>query len=167
MNIVYINGFNGENSNKPQILSKMFDVEVYHLKLKFKDGKINTKDLDNYFENNYVDFIVGSSTGGYIGRYYAHKYNIPLVTLNPVVDYIKTFNKIGYKLILDDKFQNLNKLSVSSMTLINKDDELIDYKYTLKSLKGHFKIYPSGGHRFNNLNDTTNDIKDFLRYLFI
>ena len=167
MKIVYINGFGGENSNKPKVLSNMFDCDVYHLKLKFDNGTINTDYLDCYFEDNDVDLIVGSSTGAYIARYYADKFNTPLISINPVIDYKKTFDRIGYTLELEEKFQNLNNLSLSNLILLNEDDELIDYKDTLEELKGYFKVYPKGGHRFENLLDTKKDIYDFLKYLFI
>lgn len=168
MKIIYINGYMGENSNKPQKLSQLLGTKVEHLKLLFDNNQINQEELANYFsqEANEIDFIIGSSTGAYIGRYYAFKYNIPLISLNPVVDIEKTFVEFHYDLKLSDEFKNVNNLSVSNLIFLNKDDELLDYKITLERFNkhAHIIVFDKGGHRFSNLEDTAQPIKDFINY---
>ena len=157
MKIIYINGFMGENSTKPQKLSQILNEKVEHLKLTFNEGEINEQALDEYFEMEYsnIKYIIGASTGSYIARYYAHKYSLPLISLNPVVEIEKTFSLLNYELKLSDKFQNVNNLLVKNLIFLNKDDELIDFKQTYKyfSQKSKIILFNKGGHRFANLDE--------------
>ena len=157
MKIIYINGFMGENSTKPQKLSQILNEKVEHLKLTFTEGEINEQVLDEYFEMEHsnIKYIIGASTGSYIARYYAHKYSLPLISLNPVVDIEKTFSLLNYELKLSDKFQDVNNLLVKNLIFLNKDDELIDFKQTYKyfSQKSKIILFNKGGHRFTNLDD--------------
>ena len=157
MKIVYINGFIGENSTKPQQLSQILNEDIEHLKLTFNKGEINEQVLDKYFEIEHtnIKYIIGASIGSYIARYYAHKYSLPLISLNPIVEIEKTFSSLNYELKLSDKFQDVNNLLVKNLIFLNKDDKLIDFKQTYKcfSQKSKIILFNKGGHEFTNLNE--------------
>ena len=166
MKVIYINGFMGENSTKPQKLSKLLNEEVEHLKLIFQDGKINEQDLDIFFEKEHknIKYIISVSIGSYISRYYANKYFLGLISLNPIVELEKTFALLNYKLTLSDKFKDVNTLSVNNLIFLNKDDEVLDYKQTYKTFYKHSKIilFNRGGHKFTNLSDI--NLKSIEKY---
>ena len=52
------------------------------------------------------------------------------------------------------------------MILLNKDDELLDYRRTFEIFSNHAQIvlFEKGGHRFSNLEDTEQHIKEFINY---
>lgn len=162
--IIYINGSIEENSTKPQKLSQILNEEVEHLKLTFNEGRINEQELDEYFEKEHkiIKYIIGASIGSYIARYYAHKYSLPLISLNPVVEIENTFSLLK----LSDKFKALNNLLVKNLIFVNKDDKLIDFKQTYKYFNKKSKIilFDKGGHQFDNLNDIKRKhIKNFFK----
>ena len=166
--IIYINGFMGENSTKPQKLSQILNEEIEHLKLTFNEGEINEQKLDEYFEREHqnIKYIIGTSIGSYIARYYAQKHSLPLISLNPVVEIEKTFSSLDYELKLSDKFQDVNNLLVKNLIFVNKDDELINFRQTYKYFNQKSKIilFHKGGHEFTNLNDIRiKHIKKFFK----
>jgi len=150
--ILYINGYRGHKSNKPTILknelNKELNVEVYHIPTIY-EGYFDGKSIDNFLKVNDINLIVASSMGGFVSKYFAKEYNIPLVSINPMIDYTKSTNTKN--VTFDKKFDNISGFQHS--ILLNIDDELIPYKDTLELFKdkAEVEVFKRGGHRFNNI----------------
>jgi len=160
MKIFYINGYKGENSNKPKILSEMLNNDVTHIKWIYDVTPYS--DIENEVKN--ADLIIGSSTGSYIARSICEKHNIPLVSYNPVIDINETFNKLNVTV------PNIKKPDFSlldEIIFLNEDDELIDYKKTKLKFPNQTIVFKKGGHIFNNLNDTKEHLINFIKFLYI
>lgn len=163
MKIVYINGFQSENSSKPEKLSKLLGIDIEHVVLKVDaNGETNIKEIEKYFEENDVDFIIGSSLGGYVAHYIASMFIIPTIVLNPVIDLEVTFkDRVTPNLPLF-----VTEEIVPKLVLLAKDDNIIDYLPTLNKYKKNSKVvvYPYGGHRFlgSGLHKTKGDIEEFI-----
>lgn len=163
MKVAYINGFKGENSSKPKKLSKILGLTVDHIVYDY--NKNNIQKIEDKAKN--YDVIIASSTGAYIARSIAEKHNIALISLNPVINLEKTFKKLNVK-VPDIPKPNYDIL-LEEIVLLNKDDELIDYREAeeIFKKKNQCKVYEKGGHRFENLEEVAEDIKEFLKFLFI
>lgn len=159
MKIYYINGYKGENSEKSHEFEKMLGVNIQHVVYKY--GETKYEDIVEKVKD--ADLIIGSSTGAYIARSICESYNITLISLNPVINLENTFAKLNVKepILPKPKFSKLSEL-----VLLNKDDELIDYKEALSLFKNQCKVFEKGGHRFLNLKQTKEDVLEFIKYLF-
>jgi len=162
MKVVYINGFNGHNSNKPKKLSEILNINIEHIKLYIdEDGNINYEDIKEKSKN--ADLIIASSTGAYVAQKICYEYNIPLVSLNGILTYDeleKVFKKLNHKI----KFEDYGRVSIERLILVNKDDDLVDPNHSL-GLGGIRVLFERGGHRFENLEETKNFILDFINHI--
>jgi len=162
MKIVYINGYNGENSSKPEKLSQILNTEVKHIKYVYGEN------IDEIVEQaSEADLIIASSTGSYIGRYIAEKYNISLISLNPITDkksLIKTFNKLNVEV---PNLVEPRGLLLSEIIFVNRDDELIDYKDTLEKYPNQTIVFKKGTHRFKNLDEIKPYVLNFIKHIYI
>lgn len=164
MKIAYINGYNGENSNKPKDLSKILNMTVDHIVYDYKENNIEEIKV---LAKNY-DLIIGSSTGAYIARDICFDLNIPLISLNPVIDLEKTFKELGVKTPNIAK-HNFTKV-LEEIIFLNEDDELIDFEKSLKLFSdknAEIVIFDNGTHRFNNLVDIKEHTLDFIRRVYV
>lgn len=166
MKILYINGYKG-SCKKAKILSEFLgpvDCDII--------------DYDNFdFEKVYekaknYDLIISSSTGSYLGRCISEKNNIPLISMNPVIDLEDTFRKLNANPPNPPnppKIPKPNFDCIEELVLLNKNDELIDYKKTIERLKNQSEIivYDKGTHRFENIKDVKDDILNFIKFLYI
>lgn len=89
MKILYINGYQGSNK-KAKILEKMLNFNIDFLYVDY-DKEIDYKSLEEQAKD--YDLIIGSSTGSYLGRSICERNNIPLISLNPVINLEETFDK--------------------------------------------------------------------------
>jgi len=151
MNIVYVNGYNGEKSKKPKLINKLINRDIQHARYIY--NKTPFKEIESQCKD--ADIIIGSSNGAYIGRIIAEKYNIPLVSLNPVINIEETFRKLEIKAPIFPKIQDL---LLEEIIFLNKDDSLIDYKKTYDKYTTQCVIFNNGEHRFENINE----IKEYL-----
>ncbi len=95
-----------------------------------------------------------------MARRAAAKYNIPVISLNPVIDLKKTFNDLGVKV---PNIPETNEL-LSELVFVNKDDELINPNDTIKKYNDRCIIFKKGGHRFTNISETIPYIMNFIRF---
>jgi len=162
MKVVYINGFNGHNSNKPKRLSEILNIDIEHIKLYInEDGSINYEDIKEKSKN--ADLIIASSTGAYIAQKICYEYNIPLVSLNGILTHDeleKVFKKLNHKI----KFEDYGRVSIERLILINEDDDLVDPNHSL-DLEGIGVLFKKGGHRFENLDEAKIFILDFINHI--
>ncbi|MEA3353320.1 MAG: YqiA/YcfP family alpha/beta fold hydrolase [Campylobacterota bacterium] len=123
--------------------------------------------------------LIGSSLGGYYALYLAVKYDLKAVVLNPAVDPVDTVSLIlhnnpkyyeGYNFILkDEHIKMLHKYNTTLakpkniLTMLQKGDELLDYKQAQNYLKDtNLKVQEGGSHFFEGLEDHFETIEEFF-----
>lgn len=157
MKICYINGYQGEQSSKPKYLGNLLGLDIHQIKLYVENGSINLLDIEEQIKDQ--DLIISSSTGSYISRYFSFKYNIPVIMLNPVLDFIETFKKINVPCDIPAEFHG--SFLLEHLVFINRDDELIDFS-NINTIYSNVVEFQSGGHRFTNLDEIIPFILDFI-----
>ncbi len=126
--------------------------------------------------------LVGSSLGGFYAIYLAEKYRLKAVLINPAVKSEKTLKrhvelKERAKSYYDGShfewresyLDMLRKYVVEKLNrgeyllMLNKGDEVLDYRDALEKLPNAKKIIEEGGdHRFENIDIYLEDIKEYL-----
>ena len=159
MKIYYINGYKGNNSSKPKILSNILNKDINHVVYDYDKNNIE----EIYEKVKDADLIIGSSTGAYLIRDFCFDNSVPLISINPVINIKETFNKIGVP-VPEIPEHNFRK-NIQELVLVTEDDELINYKDTIKKLN-NVKSFKDGGHRFKNLERVKNDILEFIKFIY-
>ena len=159
--IVYINGYGGENSTKPQILSDFLNLCIEFVSVDY--NSLNDEIYQGIKDKvKDADIIIASSTGSYFARKICEEYNITLISLNPVIDLQETFEKMK---VMPPKLPKPDFQLLSEVIFVNDDDELIDYKKTLKKFQNQVSVYSGGGHRFTNIEETIPYLKKAIKFL--
>ena len=157
--IVFINGYSGENSKKPQVLSELLGLKIEFISVDY--DKLNDeiyKSIVNRTKK--ADIVIGSSTGSYLGRKICEEYNITLISFNPVIDIEETFRKMN---VVAPKLPKPEFTLLEEFILVSDDDELIDYKYTVKKFPNQVEVFSGGGHRFTNIEQTIPYLQKSIR----
>lgn len=168
--ILYIHGFAScGDSNKTRLLKEHFkdllspDIPV--------DPDEAISFLQKIIVDNEVTMLIGSSLGGFYAAYFAEKFQIRAVLLNPstqpfitLAPYIgkNTFFCSGESFewtkihIVKLMSYAISKDSIKApvLVLLQKGDEVLDYKKA-ESLYANYEliIQEEGNHRFENLDE--------------
>ncbi len=123
--------------------------------------------------------LIGSSMGGYMSIYLAHKYELKAVLINPSIypyrfdrftGLVKSFYDSSQFECTKTHLEELKKYDVKNITkpdnfllLLQKGDELLDYKEAEEKFKdSKLIIEENGSHRFENFESKIPHIKKFL-----
>jgi len=160
--IYYINGYNESvyTGTKYKELSKLLNEDIVLAEYKYNEN--NLSEIEEKVKN--ADVIIASSTGAYLARNICYKHNIPLISLNPVIDLEKTFNDMNVEV---PNIENGDDKNLKELILVTKDDELIPYMNTIKKYPLKSVIIEEGGHKFEKVNLAIPYINTFLNSLFI
>jgi predicted esterase YcpF (UPF0227 family) len=181
--LIYLHGFNSgfdKNAEKIKSLETVAPVvgktvdytnpsDVASLE-QFIKSKDSTKD---------EVILIGTSLGGYFARYFAKKFKMRCILLNPALKPEATLSKFlgknknyitGKTNELTEKdIESLKKYKVSGstgsgmLTILATDDELIDHHDTHKELKKHSDVHhTTGGHRMNDITSQIPKIQKFV-----
>ncbi len=175
--ILYLHGFGScADSNKTKILKSHF-LNFYAPQL-----PENPKEAINKIESLITPktMLIGSSLGGYYAIYFAVKYNLKAVLINPSLKPYKTLKQyigIQYRYCDNKPFKwkkeylkELKKLKTKPirgkyLVLLQSKDEILNYKKTLKKFKNlpnaRVIVEYGGNHRFENINDYLSMIENF------
>ena len=175
--IIYLHGYQGENSVKFDILKDHFDdqYEVIKPKQVLKPFE-NFDNLENFFKDHKYSFIIGSSLGGFYTLLLSLKYKNPCLLINPSYrpgtgqlkeklpeEYIKQFE------ILRNKIKEYVEKNESGFNFLNffisKDDNVIDHTDVTNDFKmasKNFRFFENKGHGFAYLNENLEDIKNII-----
>ena len=178
--MLYIHGFAScGNSNKTKLLKKHFDDVLA------SDVPIDPDEAISFLQklivDNEIDLIIGSSLGGFYAAYLAEKFQIktvllnpstqPFITLAPYVgenEYFCTGKKFEWKKEHIVKLMSYaiadNSIKSPVLVLLQKGDEVLDYTKAEAVYKNYELIVQEGGnHRFENLDEYIEKIKEFIR----
>lgn len=125
-------------------------------------------------------YLIGSSLGGYYSLYLAEKYRIPAVLINPAIHpYATLESSLGEVLNFYDlssyewrdahlqmlkSFETQNPDIANYLLLLQKGDELLDYREALKKLPGSRQIVEEGGdHSFVGIEKYTEMMIAFFK----
>ena len=183
--IIYIHGFDGENSKKPSILQEYFDKENYTLH-SFNQNPLSPKttleDLKTQIlkikKSNSV-FLIGSSRGSIYTFNVGQICEVPYLLINPGFSPSDTVNEIMKERYGDEttniiitELQNIideNRTLNHNMNLENlflsKNDELVDYTFFLEQIANpRTQQWFEDTHRFLKFKSTLPLIKDMIEY---
>ncbi len=177
--ILYIHGFAScGNSNKTKLLKQHF-AEVLAPDVPL-DPDEAISFLQKLIVDNEIDLIIGSSLGGFYAAYLAKKFQIKTVLLNPSSqpfitlafyvgenEYFCTGEKFEWKKEHLVKLMSYaiadNSIKSPVLVLLQKGDEVLDYtKAEAVYKKYEVIIQEEGNHRFENLNEYLEKIREFM-----
>ncbi len=149
MNILWAH----EMGYKPDLMKieiiKNFNLKPFYLHLDYENNNNCFDILFDYCIENKIDFLIGSSYGGFLCYWLSEKLGIPCLLLNPALS-LRTKNKTKPNIeILKSKL---------CLVALSANDEVIDYNRTLLFLENDSnsdkiiktKIYESEKHIFSN-----------------
>lgn len=136
--------------------------------------------------------LVGSSMGGFYAQYFAQKYQLPFIMINPALNPEAVFREhLGVHKnpstgemveINDDYIEALLRYKITqpnyelpSLLLIDKDDEVIDVGFAIQIYQSKLFansasktiVYNGGDHRFIHLDEAWKEINQFLEKLTV
>lgn len=155
MNILYIHGYNGSpQGEKTDLLRQRFNKanliapqhnsrpqEVFALLDSIAEG---LDELD--------DLIVGTSLGGFWANFFAQRYGLRAVLINPAVQPSQDLARLGCEFAADYapfEQQVSRKCHTPKTVLLAEDDEVLAYQHAQQMFTGscEVRIFPTGGHR--------------------
>ncbi|WP_072680961.1 YqiA/YcfP family alpha/beta fold hydrolase [Arcobacter sp. LA11] len=181
--ILYIHGFGSSgHGGKASLFREYFEDEVIAPSLSYVPNlAIDTLEqiIEMLLEKDEKVGLVGSSLGGYYSIYLASKYNLKAVLINPAIYPYKTLDKIGMAMnyydmssfeVTAEHIQALKGLEVQEVlnqenfiTLLQTDDEVLDYNDAVEKLPNSELVIEEGGnHSFENIESYFRKIGSFL-----
>ncbi len=181
--IIYIHGFGSSgHGGKATLFREYFEDEVIAPSLSYVPSlAIDTLEqiIEMLLNNGQNVGLVGSSLGGYYSIYLANKYDLKAVLINPAVYPYKTLDKVGMAMnyydgtsfeITEEHIKQLKSFEVevienqeNFITLLQTDDEVLDYTEAEEKLSGSELVIEEGGnHSFENIESYFRKIGSFL-----
>ncbi len=182
--IIYIHGFGSSgHGGKASLFREYFEEEVIAPSLSYIPNlAIDTLEqlIEMLLEKDETVGLVGSSLGGYYSIYLASKYNLKAVLINPAIYPYKTLDKIGMSMnyydgtsfeVTSEHIQTLKGLEIQEIqnqenfiTLLQTEDEVLDYNDAVEKLPNSELIIEEGGnHSFENIESYFRKIGSFLK----
>lgn len=186
--IIYLHGFNSSpQSDKARITCEYFEKHSTTFKIYVpvlppgpKNAIQVVDELVQTLGEDSIAGFIGSSLGGYYSLYFQHRYQLPVVLINPAIK--------PYELLLDYLGENINlytgehyqvevthidelkSLEVSLVPTPNNvflltqtGDEVLNYQQAVTSLDGaKMWIQSEGSHAFENFYKVLPSIKYFF-----
>lgn len=181
--IIYIHGFGGSGlGSKASVLRSLLKDQNFIAPSlpTIPDLAIATLcELIEAFQNYEKVYLIGSSLGGYYSLYLAEKYNIPAVLINPAIHPYTTlehslgeapnfYDLSNYEwrethLNMLKNFEIHNPNPSNYLLLLQKGDELLDYREALDKLPSAKKIVEEcGNHSFIGIENHVDTIVSFF-----
>ena len=177
--ILYLHGFAscGEG-NKSSELKKYF-AEENILSPDLSPSPFDTIEMiEELLKSESIGLIIGSSLGGFYATYFAEKYQMKAVLLNPSTQPWETLAAyVGWQQRFCDEevfefksvyLEQLKTLQVMPekgkyLLLLQSEDEVLDYNKAQSLYNKHKVIVEYGGnHRFENIHDYMSMIENFI-----
>lgn len=181
--IIYIHGFGGSGQgSKAKVLRELLQPHGFIAPSLSSIPELAISTLSELIESyqRYEPvYLIGSSLGGYYSLYLAQKYKIPAVLINPAVKSYETLQRaLGTPPNFYDTstyewreshLEMLRSFEVhepdSSLyyLLVQKGDELLDYRDAITKLPHAKKVVEEGGdHGFVGIDRYVSSILDFF-----
>ncbi|MGB5965960.1 MAG: YqiA/YcfP family alpha/beta fold hydrolase [Sulfurimonadaceae bacterium] len=181
--ILYLHGFAScGDSTKTCLLKKYFGADnVYSPDLPVQPTEAIAF-IDKIINEKNINMLIGSSLGGYYASYFCEKYAIKTVLINPSTEPYETLKPyVGNNTYwcsgepFEWKKSYLGELQIYNietvkepslyLLLLQKGDEVLDYSKALEKYEGAtLSVEEGGNHRFENLDEHLERIKDFYEF---
>jgi len=181
--IIYIHGFGSSGfGGKATLFKEQFDGDILLPSLSYVPAlAIHTLEqlIEMLISKGETVNLVGSSLGGFYSIYLANKYDLRAVLINPSIFPYETLDKIGMSTnyfdlstfeVTKDHINALKILEVKKvknqenfMVLLQKGDEVLDYKEAVEKLaNANLYIEAGGTHSFEDISRYFNAIDEFF-----
>ena len=184
--ILYLHGFaSSADSTKAKLIESFVKKNTNSTKILIPNLNNNIKNayqqIEEIIKTESPSSIIGSSLGGFFGTYFAKKYNLLCVNINPAIPPIDMSEYIGEnqnystgeKFIIDqdqlDWLETMNKKMKTLkrhknfLTLIQSGDEILNYKLAIKYFSAcQIEVIFGGNHSFKNFELYLSKIQNFL-----
>ncbi len=128
MNILYIHGLNSAPNLERLKLLEAQGHQTYALHLDYENEPNTFEILKEYAIEHKIDFIIGSSAGGYIGYWLGQLLNIPQLLFNPAV--AKRFIEYDVPYKINENFD------LKSWVVLGMRDDIVPYEGSLNFFEG-------------------------------
>lgn len=132
MNILYIHGLNSSPKAEKLEILKAKGHQVFALHLDYENEPKTFEILKKYAIEHQIDFIVGSSAGGYIGYWLGQELRIPQLLFNPAVGKRSITYDINYKIEEQEQLK--------SWVILGEKDKVVEPKSTLNFFENKSNI---------------------------
>lgn len=184
--ILYLHGFaSSADSTKAKLIESFVKKNTHSTKVLIPNLNNNIKNayqqIEEIIKTESPSSIIGSSLGGFFGTYFAKKYNLLCVNINPAIPPIDMSEYIGEnqnystgeKFIIDqdqlDWLETMNKKMKTLkrhknfLTLIQSGDEILNYKLAIEYFSAcQIEVIFGGNHSFENFELYLSKIQNFL-----
>lgn len=162
---VYFHGYGSSpNSDKVAELRKIFpDLEAPLIPLPFKEAEAFLEDwIQTRINSGKYLMLVGTSLGGYWATRMSERFLLPAVIINPSCQPRLTLSKYAGAPNVSDYPDLKVTRGIPRVLLLAKDDNVIDYRVAEKLFgnKVNVKVFEKGGHRFNEINTISMNMKE-------
>lgn len=174
--LIYLHGFNSSpNSEKGQLLLSHLErlglASYFHAPLLPPDPQLALQRVEAIMKQHKAPqtvTLIGSSLGGFYATYFAERYGLKAVLVNPAIypwryldayigTYLEPFTQVSYEITLADG-HFLKSLSVSKLTypknillLLQTGDEIFNYQEALAKFPDAVHDIQEGGcHHYDN-----------------
>ena len=186
INLLYIHGFNSSPQSMKAELTRKYIAEN-HPEVNFYCPQVipapnsAIEQLENIIALEPIDswYIVGSSLGGYFATYFAEKYQIKVVLINPAVkpfdlmadilpEQVNPYTKERYQVLAQhvDELKALEQENISKnnyLVMVQTGDEVLDYQQAVEKYRHCQLIIEQGGdHSFINYENALPNIALFF-----
>lgn len=175
-NILYIHGFGSANANNPKV--KMLEQfgTVYGIDLDYTlPYETVLEKVKAAVKEHHIDFLVGTSMGGYMAAMAGEVTDTPFIALNPSPSPSTTLKRFvglgtdytGRDYIMTeevtDTYPPITKQG-TGLVLLEEGDEVLSVTGTLLRLGDAFTkvVFKGGNHRFQNLSSAAGEIDRFI-----
>ena len=186
INLLYIHGFNSSPQSMKAELTRKYIAEN-HPEVNFYCPQVipapnsAIEQLENIIALEPIDswYIVGSSLGGYFATYFAEKYQIKVVLINPAVkpfdlmadilpEQVNPYTKERYQVLAQhvDELKALEQENISKnnyLVMVQTGDEVLDYQQAVEKYRHCQLVIEQGGdHSFIHYENALSTIALFF-----
>ena len=186
INLLYIHGFNSSPQSMKAEQTREY-IAKNHPEVKFYCPQIISspsaaiKQLEDIIALEPIDswYIVGSSLGGFFATYFAEKYQIKVVLINPAVkpfdlmadilgEQVNPYTQERYQVLEQhiDELKALEQENISKnnyLVMVQTGDEVLDYQQAVEKYRHCELIIEQGGdHSFINYENALPNIALFF-----
>lgn len=147
MNAIWMHGMGGKPNQEKIALMETYGLKMHALHLDYSREPQRFEILRDYCKEHQIEFLVGSSFGGFLGFWLSEELGLPCLLLNPAVS---LRGKRKTKPNLNQEISKLCLVAVGGL------DDKIDPQRTLKFMEKDkregktilTKLYPNENHGF-------------------
>lgn len=174
-NILYLHGFaSSYNPESEKIRSLRSLGNVFGINLDYTQGQdaVIESVKQSVYEYD-IDYLIGTSMGGWLSSVVSSKLDIPFFALNPVISPSKNLQKyVGTNTDYAGNTYTLTSETVKSyddfakdargVVFVNMGDEVIDSEETFEYTSPYYIVIrlQGGNHQFTNVDDITEKLQD-------